>query len=726
MDQQHKGKPVTTSVPSISIKFHANAEQLEELYGSDDEHPTSESAVGSSGSQGVNEAESSPLKYLPRLVKRSTSIDITPSGNIDASPPSDPWRFFSDIRGKITKSVEEKITEIKSRNQDEGSPLKTRSVKDSKDNSSVSDSEDLSESSISRTCGIVSTTEGAEMSSDDDTPSIEKDKKTEDRAKHMTIATSGGLRQRFRLLRPKSSIREGTISKKSLAGLYNINTDKIEQALPEESEIESAVDALEDTNLQVEHGVNDRVIKGISDQFDNIKVDDDNVVNVKEVSGSEVKTISWSTKIPKTVYAPVGFVDLRTRPRNVKRGPFFPLFIISTFFVTYALIHSYSNYLAGFVVGVGITVLLYYLKFLLDTPLNPAVVIPAAQGILEVQAVKEFQPLSKYEGWVNEFPETYDPHTYHISQTQSVYLRLQGNLLRVSHTKSKVPKRALWNESKIKPAFTHHRIYNLLEAEITLLPDGLAKKRHWSKKYPICITLNKDQMNFESPQESATSVKEEEEETPSATTKPKRFGFGKKKKYHVLSQRFSKLSEENEEFELDSENSRGSTPSPVSPDDLEERLVDDDTHKIMDEALRDSLSKDEESEIMLEDEFDVVPDDWATTTPTDEESPTQTRLYLFGRTDREKEDWFRKLKAATHKGANVPLSETSIRETSVSHTLLDQAMSETDYIKYMLIFNKVPLCYGVEYPNQIKVLSFTVYTLLTQHFPVPGATTPNF
>lgn len=66
----------------------------------------------------------------------------------------------SKFQGKITKSVEEKITEIKSRNQEEGSPLKTRSVKDSKDNSSVSDSEDLSESSISRTCGIVSTTEG--------------------------------------------------------------------------------------------------------------------------------------------------------------------------------------------------------------------------------------------------------------------------------------------------------------------------------------------------------------------------------------------------------------------------------------------------------------------------------------------------------------------------------------------------------------------------------------
>lgn len=50
---------------------------------------------------GVSEPESSPLKYLPRLVKRSTSIDITPNSNLDASPPSDPWRFFSDIKVQI-------------------------------------------------------------------------------------------------------------------------------------------------------------------------------------------------------------------------------------------------------------------------------------------------------------------------------------------------------------------------------------------------------------------------------------------------------------------------------------------------------------------------------------------------------------------------------------------------------------------------------------------------
>lgn len=32
------GKSVTTSVPSISIKFHANAEQIEEFYASEEEN----------------------------------------------------------------------------------------------------------------------------------------------------------------------------------------------------------------------------------------------------------------------------------------------------------------------------------------------------------------------------------------------------------------------------------------------------------------------------------------------------------------------------------------------------------------------------------------------------------------------------------------------------------------------------------------------------------------
>lgn len=139
------------------------------------------------------------------------------------------------------------------------------------------------------------------MSSDDDTPSIEKDKES-------------GLRQRFRLLKSKSGVKEGTISKKNLASIYNINNDRIEQALPEENDIESAVDALE------EIGTNSKILKGIEEQFDNIKLDSENVVNVKEVLGNEVKQIHWTTKLPKTVFAPTGFVDLRVKHQAARKS----------------------------------------------------------------------------------------------------------------------------------------------------------------------------------------------------------------------------------------------------------------------------------------------------------------------------------------------------------------------------------------------------------------------
>lgn len=46
----------------------------------------------------LGEPDNSPLKLLPKLVKRSTSLDVGQPQNLDASPSSDPWRFFSDIK----------------------------------------------------------------------------------------------------------------------------------------------------------------------------------------------------------------------------------------------------------------------------------------------------------------------------------------------------------------------------------------------------------------------------------------------------------------------------------------------------------------------------------------------------------------------------------------------------------------------------------------------------
>lgn len=48
--------------------------------------------------ESTSELESSPLRsYLPRIGKRSTSIDTSFTAQ-DSSPPSDPWKFFAEIK----------------------------------------------------------------------------------------------------------------------------------------------------------------------------------------------------------------------------------------------------------------------------------------------------------------------------------------------------------------------------------------------------------------------------------------------------------------------------------------------------------------------------------------------------------------------------------------------------------------------------------------------------
>ncbi|XP_066253669.1 testis-expressed protein 2 isoform X4 [Euwallacea similis] len=677
-----KGKPVTTSVPSISIKFHANVEEIEEVRFSDEETPISEEknqfgvlqSVSSSSDQ-----DSRALKLFPKLVKRSTSVDVSTNQSLSSSPPNDPWRFFSDIKGKITKSVEEKITEIKARHE-EGSPLHkaktdSKQIKEgNKDSSSFSDSEDQSESSISKTCGFASTTEGVEMSSDDETSSIDKDKKMH----------SPSIRQKFRFLKHhshKTSSKEGTINVSHLSKLYNINTEKVEQALPEHTEdIESAVDALEETDFRKDSSdktenremMKEEIVKKVVQKIDNINLDSEKIVNVEQVSGEEIRKsfLKGDSKM-FTVFAPTGFVDLRFAPRTSPNDTnVLPYILLSIYIVVYAIFHSYLPYLAGALLGASLVLILGFIYVKLYTiPVSvPDNIAGITSKIMEIPAVKEYQPVTKFEGWVNEFPEAYDPVVYHISRTQSVFLRLQGNLLRISHSKGKVPKRAMWNEHDIRATFSHHRIYNLLGAKIGLLPEGLAKIRLWSKKYPICITLNKDQLNFDPTNIKMEGLEEEVlEEKPNEKSKSpkakKKFTF-RKKDYSYMAQRFSKLAED-QDIDLDSD-SRASTPSPEGPEVTalnKENLPSADS----------GMVKDQEEE----DEMHSLPDD--SSEGSQNEGSTEVKIYIFGRTDREKEDWFRRLAAATHH-AGDPASD---EEKDV-----DRVKLQLEYTKYMMLFNK--------------------------------------
>ena len=86
----------------------------------------------------------------------------------------------------------------------------------------------------------------------------------------------------------------------------------------------------------------------------------------------------------------------------------------------------------------------------------------------------------------------YNPDDYHINQTHSVYVQMEGTNLRLQRSKQNVPKRAMWDERPLPtPTFVHQRHFDLVGSNVSLVPPGLVKKRLWSKKYPICVALAK-------------------------------------------------------------------------------------------------------------------------------------------------------------------------------------------------------------------------------------------
>jgi cytoplasmic polyadenylation element-binding protein len=89
---------------------------------------------------------------------------------------------------------------------------------------------------------------------------------------------------------------------------------------------------------------------------------------------------------------------------------------------------------------------------------------------------------------MNELREKYDYKNYFLNKTRSVYLNLDGSMLRLQTTTSKVPKRAVCDENIGHVTFNQQRIYSLVDCQITILPAALCRKRYWSKKYPLCLT----------------------------------------------------------------------------------------------------------------------------------------------------------------------------------------------------------------------------------------------
>lgn len=181
---------------------------------------------------------------------------------------------------------------------------------------------------------------GVEMSSDDDTPSIENDtnkkpEPKEEKKEEAPMPLKSVLKQRFRMLKNRTTFKEGTIDVSSLQNLQRVSTgvDPNVSDLRDE-EVESGVDALEDEfctrdnepgtstgSRKKTHPISKKWMKDVAQNIDNMEVDENSVLNVREVSGTEMRTMYLAGADSRTIFAPSGFVDLRST-REVKNDFF--------------------------------------------------------------------------------------------------------------------------------------------------------------------------------------------------------------------------------------------------------------------------------------------------------------------------------------------------------------------------------------------------------------------
>lgn len=66
---------------------------------------------------------------------------------------------------------------------------------------------------------------------------------------------------------------------------------------------------------------------------------------------------------------------------------------------------------------------------------------------------------------------SYDPEMYHATLTHSVFVRLEGSVLRLSKPNRNISRRAAHNEPKPDVTFVSQKIYDLTDSKVRPPPD---------------------------------------------------------------------------------------------------------------------------------------------------------------------------------------------------------------------------------------------------------------
>ncbi|XP_060802746.1 testis-expressed protein 2 isoform X2 [Amyelois transitella] len=509
MELSGTGKTTNTS---LSFRYNANNEELEELYHvCDDDPPTPQcdppSAQSENASPKKSDKSSSSIldKYFKSMrtekvgeksedVKNSEtkgtdeSKTATPQKEVTASPmkeylnrlskrsnsevpqekdSNETWKIFHDFKFKIAQAVEDMKTRSVEETKEKSVP-RENSTSDSEDNSAV---KDVDQQSVGDTDNQVSSL-GSSIQN---------------------------LSEMTQPLTAKATEREASLPTDNK---NSDSSDDTHKNLAHSDSADMSKDFLNDSNmLEVESGV--EALEDTLDGYTNSHVESDNP-NIHQHVDKNPPSLP-SRDSPTNFGLPPSKSNLKTMQTPEQKTYFFNF---SMYFLTFLLFVNFIlfpkwNIWNGFLLGLWFfSFSSNFKQWLMDTyfsddpkssffQLKRSSMTPVTYTI---PSVKEHTPLKKYEGWINHyrFPD-YDPYTYTITKTTSAFMKLEGCNLRLSYTTTKVPKKALWDEKIENVIFYQHRLYNLTGARVILLPKGLVRRRQWSKKYPICIILSESE-----------------------------------------------------------------------------------------------------------------------------------------------------------------------------------------------------------------------------------------
>ncbi|XP_069808243.1 testis-expressed protein 2 [Dendropsophus ebraccatus] len=189
--------------------------------------------------------------------------------------------------------------------------------------------------------------------------------------------------------------------------------------------------------------------------------------------------------------------------------PVLPLYLLVLFVYGYFLL-PLPSYLEGLCLGMAFGFMAAIaIIWLFASPRSQRGRLHQQETLVEPLHINE---PDIWKGWMNEI-QNYDPETYHATLTQSVFVRLEGSMVRLSKPNKNISRRAIYNEAKPDVTYISQKIYDLVDSKVYLVPQSLARKRLWNKKYPICLELA-HQEDFMSKAHGDKESTEEKGETP--------------------------------------------------------------------------------------------------------------------------------------------------------------------------------------------------------------------